>query len=129
VKFVTTPIAYLLTVKVLCWFGLGLLSPVACNLFPGSSGWIFYPLDHPYRLFANIDAGSSGIADFMPKFFGPKLVPKSQNFGAFKGCFCSVFVNPMKAAGGSRLPEPARDLHVPRQDVAIFAGPGERLAQ
>jgi len=34
-----------------------------------SSGWIFHPLDDPYRLFVNNDAGSSGIADFTPKFF------------------------------------------------------------
>ena len=34
-----------------------------------SSRWIFHPLDDPYRLFANNDAGSSGIAANMTKFF------------------------------------------------------------
>jgi len=34
-----------------------------------SSGWIFHPLDDPYRLFFNNDAGSSGIAELMSKFF------------------------------------------------------------
>jgi len=34
-----------------------------------SSRWIFYPLDDPYRLFFNNDAGSSGIAENMAKFF------------------------------------------------------------
>jgi len=28
-----------------------------------SSGWIFHPLDDPYGLFLNNDAGSSGIAE------------------------------------------------------------------
>ena len=51
----------------------GLLSPVACDLFPDSSGWIFHPLDDPYRLFFNIDAGSSGIAENVTKFFQTKV--------------------------------------------------------
>ena len=34
-----------------------------------SSGWISHPLDDPYRLFFNNDAGSSGIAEFHPEFF------------------------------------------------------------
>src|SRR5215470_4712550 len=34
-----------------------------------SSRWIFHPLDDPYRLFANNDAGSSGIAENNTKFF------------------------------------------------------------
>src|SRR5215468_507985 len=34
-----------------------------------SSRWIFHPLDDPYRLFANNDAGSSGIAESGSKFF------------------------------------------------------------
>jgi len=34
-----------------------------------SSGWIFHPLDDPYRLFFNNDAASSGIAENMTKFF------------------------------------------------------------
>src|SRR5215467_7693154 len=42
------------------------------QLAPGgcfSSGWIFQPLDDPHRLFFNNDAGSSGIAENMTKFF------------------------------------------------------------
>ena len=38
-----------------------------------SSRWIFYPLDDPYRLFFNNDAGSSGIAKNMTKFFRPNM--------------------------------------------------------
>src|SRR5215510_15486267 len=46
--------------------------PVTCCLSPVpwfSSGWIFHPLDDPYRLFVNNDAGSSGIAANATKIF------------------------------------------------------------
>jgi len=51
---------------------------VACRwIFGGefSSGWIFHPLDDPYRLLSNNDAGSSGIAENMAKFFGAFMHP------------------------------------------------------
>ena len=83
-------------------FGFGLLSPVACCLFPDSSApfassaverffgevwvplearsekllpsrWIFHPLDDPYTVFLNNDAGSSGIAENGRKFVFTKF--------------------------------------------------------
>jgi len=61
-----------------------------------SSGWIFHPLDDPYRLFFNNDAGSSGIADFTPKFFWGEYaldclafsVLTAPFFGCLFFCFC-----------------------------------------
>src|SRR5215471_2412327 len=52
-----------------------------------SSGWIFHPLDHPYRLFLNNDAGSSGIAEKVTKFFRANSVRKMK----FSPCFGADF--------------------------------------
>jgi len=70
----------------------GLLSPVACDLFPDSSGWIFHPLDDPYRLFLNNDAGSSGIAANLTRFFPAHFVPKNRIFRPICLQIFSVFV-------------------------------------
>src|SRR5215467_15406944 len=62
-----------------------------------SSGWIFHPLDDPYRLFFNNDAGSSGIAEFAAKFFLGEYSPNCLHSRSWKPSFTtlifSVFVN------------------------------------
>ena len=63
------------------------LGASSCN----SSRWIFHPLDDPYRVFVNNDAGSSGIAENMTKFFHDVYASNSLHIRPLKGHFRDRF--------------------------------------